>query len=210
METNWRNRITGQSGQNPELLPILDLWQSERNGQVWVGTERALERPDSGTEPTETLSQSLRSLAARIEPLLVKNLRAWEAMVPLDPTITSDLDLRDYERTLIDALPHVETLSHNPRSHLTIEEIREELGRARRVSHRAVATLAAHSEDWQSRTFLGVRPRRILAESRQDQWDIYENRAVATLRKRILSVLHPRLQKLNQILQALDEASEHS
>ena len=210
METNWRNRITGQSCQNPESLPILGLWQSERNGQVWVGTERDLERPDSGTEPTETLSQSLRSLAARIEPLLGKNLQAWEGMVPLDPTITSDLDLRDYERTLIDALPHVETLSHNPRSHLTIEEIREEVGRARRVSHRAVATLAAHSEDWQCRTFLGVRPRRILAESRQDQWDIYENRAVATLRKRILGVLHPRLQKLNQILQALDEASEHS
>ncbi len=84
------------------------------------------------------------------------------------------------------------------------------MGRARRVSHRAIAALAAHSEDWQSRTFLGVRPRRILAEMRKDQWDIYENRAVATLRKRILGVLHPRLQWLNQILRALDEASEHS
>lgn len=74
----------------------------------------------------------------------------------------------------------------------------------------AQASLAAHSEDWQTRNFLGVRPRRVLAESRRDQWDIYENRAVATLRKRILGVLHPRLQKLNQILQAFDEASEHS
>ncbi|MBK7091817.1 MAG: hypothetical protein IPH59_08860 [bacterium] len=169
-----------------------------------------MERPDSGSEPTETLCQSLRNLAARIEPLWGGKLQPWPRLVPLDPTITSDLDLRDYEQALIQALPHVETLSHNPRGHLTIEEIREEVGRARRVSHRAVATLAAHSEDWQTRTFLGVRPRRILAESRRDQWDIYENRAVATLRKRILGVLHPRLQKLQQILQALDEASEHS
>lgn len=210
METFWRNRITGQSCSTPESLPFLGLWQSVRDGLIWPGTERDLERPDSGSEPSEMLCQSLRNLAARIEPLVGGNLRGWENLVPLDPTITSDLDLRDYEEALIQALPHVETLSHNPRGHLTIEEIREEVGRARRVSHRAVATLAAHSEDWQTRTFLGVRPRRILAESRQDQWDIYENRAVATLRKRILGVLNPRLQKLHQILQALDEASEHS
>jgi len=210
METLWRNRITGQSCLNPESLPFLGLWQSVRDGRVWTGAERDLERPGSGSEPTETLGQSVQCLAARIEPLWGGNLQSWSLLVPLDPTITSDLDLRDYEQTLIQALPHVETLSHNPRGHLTIEEIREEVGRARRVSYRAVATLAAHSEDWQTRTFLGVRPRRILAESRQDQWDIYENRAVATLRKRILGVLHPRLQKLKQILQALDEASEHS
>ncbi|MFO1515040.1 MAG: hypothetical protein U1F83_19395 [Verrucomicrobiota bacterium] len=210
METFWRNRITGQSCSTPESLPFLGLWQSVQDGLIWPGTERDLERPDSGSEPSEMLCQSLRNLAARIEPLVGGNLREWANLVPLDPTITSDLDLRDYEQALIQALPHVETLSHNPRGHLTIEEIREEVGRARRVSHRAVATLAAHSEDWQTRTFLGVRPRRILAESRQDQWDIYENRAVATLRKRILGVLNPRLQKLHQILQALDEASEHS
>ena len=169
-----------------------------------------MESPKSGSEPSETVCQSLRSLAARIEPLVGKSWCAWEELVPLDPTITSDLALREIESALIDTLPHLETLSHNPRSHLTIEEIREDVSRARRVSHRAVATLAAHSEDWQTRTFRGVRPRRVLAESRRDQWDIYENRAVATLRKRILGVLHPRLQKLNQILQAFDEASEHS
>ena len=210
METEWRNRITGTCQPNPEILPFLGLWSSARDNSAWPGTKQDLERPDSDSEPSETLYQSLRSLADTLRPLLGKNLQRWQKMVPMDPTITADLALRDYETDLIQALPHIETLSHNPRGHLTIEEIREEVGRARRVSHRAVATLAAHSEDWQTRTFLGVRPRRILAESRQDQWDIYENRAVATLRKRILGVLNPRLQKLNQILRALDEASEHS
>lgn len=210
METAWRNRITGISQPNPEALPFLGLWTSAKDGSVWPGTKQDLEHRDSESEPTETLSQSLRSLADTLRPLVGKSMQLWEQVVPMDPTITADLELRDYETALIRALPHIETLSHNPRGHLTIEEIREEVGRARRVSHRAVATLAAHSEDWQARTFMGVRPKRILAESRQDQWDIYENRAVATLRKRILGVLNQRLQKLNRILQALDEASEHS
>ncbi len=210
METEWRNRITGTNQPNPEALPFLGLWTSAKDGSAWPGTKQDLELPDSASEPTETLCQSLRSLADTLRPLVGESMQRWEQMVPMDPTITADLELRDYETALIHALPHIETLSHNPRGHLKIEEIREEVGRARRVSHRAVATLAAHSEDWQTRTFMGVRPKRILAESRQDQWDIYENRAVATLRKRILSVLNPRLQKLNRILQALDEASEHS
>ncbi len=209
METGWCNRLTGLPCQNPEAIPILGLWHS-KGGTTWPGTQQDLEQPASASEPTETFHQSLSSLAASIRRLYGKDYHQWADLVPLDPTITSDLKLRDCEKALIRALPHLETLSHNPRSHLTIEEIREQVGRARRVSHRAVATLAAHSEDWQTRTFLGVRPKRILAESRQDQWDIYENRAVATLRKRILGVLHPRLQKLNQILKALDEASEHS
>jgi len=191
-------------------MPFLGLWCSIKDGSAWPGTEEDLDSPESGSEPSETICQSLRSLAKRIEPLVGRNWNDWEQVVPLDPTITSDLALSEIESSLLDALPHLETVSHNPRGHLTIEEIREDVSRARRVSHRAVASLAAHSEDWQTRTLLGVRPRRVLAESRRDQWDIYENRAVATLRKRILGVLHPRLRKLNQILQAFDEASEHS
>ncbi|MEQ2006949.1 MAG: hypothetical protein ABMA26_09125 [Limisphaerales bacterium] len=210
MEAEWRNRIIGVASQHPEAMPFLGLWCSIKDGSAWPGSEEDLENPESSSEPTETICQSLRSLADRIEPLLGETWRSWEKLVPLDPTITSDLALSGIENSLIDALPHLETLSHNPRGHLTIEEIREDVSRARRVSHRAVASLAAHSEDWQTRNFLGVRPRRVLAESRRDQWDIYENRAVATLRKRILGVLHPRLQKLNQILHAFDEASEHS
>ncbi len=209
METPWRNRLTGQPCQKPEAIPFLGLWHS-KDRTAWPGTQQDLEQPAPASEPSDMLRQSLSSLATNIRRLSGKDCRQWADLVPLDPTITSDLKLRDCENALIQALPNLETLSHNPRSHLTIEEIREHVGRARRVSHRAVAALAAHSEDWQTRTFLGVRPRRILAESRQDQWDIYENRAVATLRKRILGGLHPRLQKLNHILKALDEASDHS
>lgn len=209
MEIAWRNRLTGQPCQKPEAIPLLGLWHSKDN-TLWAGSQQDLEQPTPSSEPSELLRQSLTSLATAIRRLCGKDCRQWADLVPLDPTITSELNLRDCEKALIQALPYLETLSHNPRSHLTIEEIREQVGRARRVPQRAVAALAAHSEDWQTRTFLGVRPKRVFAESRQDQWDIYENRAVATLRKRILGVLHPRLQWLNQILKALDEASEHS
>lgn len=209
MEPAWHNRLTGQLCHKPEAIPLLGFWHSKEN-TPWAGTQQDLEQPTPSSEPSEILRQSLTSLATAIRRLYGKDYRQWADLVPLDPTITSELNLRDCEKALIQALPHLETLSRNPRSHLTIEEIREPVGRARRVPQRAVAALAAHSEDWQTRNFLGVQPRRVLAESRQDQWDIYENRAVATLRKRILGVLHPRLQWLNQILKALDEASEHS
>jgi hypothetical protein len=209
MEKAWHNRLTRQPCQKPEEIPFLGLWHS-KDGSAWPGTQQDLEQPGPASEPSEILRQSLTSLATAIRKVLGQDWRRWANLVPLDPTITSELNLRDSEKALIKALPHLETLCHNPRSHLTIEEIREQVGRARRISSRAVAALAAHSEDWQTRSFLGVRPKRILAESRQDQWDIYENRAVGTLRKRVLGVLHPRLQWLNHVLKALDESSEHS
>jgi len=162
MELEWRNRITSCSSQHPEELPFLGLWYSVKEGTVWPGTEDDLERPDFGSEPTITLCESLRSLAAQMQPLWGEPWLQWEQCVPLDPTIASDLELTIAEKSLIGALPHLETVSHNPRGHLTVNEIREEVGRAHKVSNRAVATLTAHSEDWQTRTFLGVRPKRIL------------------------------------------------
>lgn len=209
MEAEWCNRFTGEPCERPEGVPFLGLWHS-RSGTPWVGTEEDLAEPSPSSEPSETLRQSLASLATSIRRLRGRDCSHWERVVPLDPTISSDLDLRDCEKALISSLPHLEILSHHPRSHLTVEEVREQVGRARRVSHRAITALSAHSEDWHGRTFVGVRPKRILAELRQDQWDIYENRAVATLRKRVLADLHHRLQKLIQILGEMDELSEHS
>jgi len=209
METAWLNRLTGQPFPKPETIPFLGLWCS-RDRAPWVGTQQDLEQPNPASEPSDTLRQSLTNLANTIRSLNGKDLSRWLALVPLDPTITSEVSLSDCERALIQSLPHIEALSHSPRSHLTVEEVREQISRVRRVSHRSIAALAAHSEDWQARTFLGVRPKRILAESRQDQWDIYENRAVSTLRKRILGLLYPRLQWLNHVLRILDETSEHS
>jgi hypothetical protein len=209
MHSIWRNRLTGQPCQNPGDIPFLGLWHTKDN-IPWVGTQEDLEKPGAASEPSQIVRQSLASLAAPMRRCLGGDWHSLGELVPIDPTITSELILRDCEKALIQALPHLESISHHPRSHLTVEEIREQVGRARRVPPRAVAALASHSEDWETRSFLGVRPKRVLAESRQDQWDIYENRAVATLRKRILGVLHPRLQWLNQVLKALDEASEHS
>lgn len=210
MAALWRNRITGTDSSTPEERPFLGLWQAPSGGTLWPGTQADLDRPAPASEPGDILRQSLGNLAAVIHGRWGKPWQQWASLVPLDPKLASDLKIQPAEVALIDSLKHLETLSHNPRGHLTVEELREQVSRARRVTPRAVTTLAAHSEDWQTRTFRGVRPRRILTELREDQWDIYENRAVATLRNRILEILHSRLNLLYSILQALDESDEHS
>ncbi len=210
MNPDWQSRIPGLSATDPVEMPFLGLWYSAQLGTAWPGALEDLESPQEGSEPSEMIGRSVRGLAGKMEGLLNGGWQAWEALVPFDTSISSELEPSEAEIALLDSLPHLKKISQNPRGHLTIEEIREDVSRARKISPRAVATLAAHSEDWQSRSLLGIRPRRILGESMRDQWDIYENRAVATLRRRILGILNSRLDKLHQIGQQFDETSEQS
>src|SRR5258708_28729026 len=137
MAIKWRNRISGELSECPEALPLLGLWQSETNSQFWPGPEPELQTGNVENEPTETICESLRSLGQRLGPLFGKSWMEWASVVPLDPTIARDLEMQPAEECLARALPHLETLSHNPRSNLTVEELRKQVGRARKISHRA-------------------------------------------------------------------------
>ena len=63
----------------------------------------------------------------------------------------------------------------------------------------AASYLAAHTEDWDRPLLRGILPKRILAEIRQDQIDIYENRVAARLLDNLGGYLNRRIQRLRRI-----------
>jgi hypothetical protein len=74
------------------------------------------------------------------------------------------------------------------------------VAQVKRPARKALARLAAHTEDWAARTLSGPIPRRALAVSRDEDADLYENRMVVELVHPILtSAISARVQRLRRI-----------
>ena len=74
------------------------------------------------------------------------------------------------------------------------------VARARRIAPNAPAWLASHTEDWDYRKISGVQPRRILAEVREERWDLYENRVAVRLVDSLVTWLRRRIAEVRRIL----------
>ena len=81
-----------------------------------------------------------------------------------------------------------------------METDRIHVARARRIARNAPAWLASHTEDWDHRTITGVQPHRILAEIREEQWDLYENRVAVRLVDNIVIWLRRRVAEVRRVL----------
>jgi hypothetical protein len=74
----------------------------------------------------------------------------------------------------------------------------------------AAAYLAAHTEDWERPTIRAVQPKRVLALTQEDAWDIYENRVAARLVDHLLAYLDRREDELRRLAKMWNDASDHS
>lgn len=108
------------------------------------------------------------------------------------PHVITDAQSDLHLSKILDALPSLQEVTHNPRRHLRVDEAVRPVAVVRRTGPAALRHLAQHSEHWQTRTVTGLRPARLLAKVIDDDFDLYENRFVVTLIKR----LHQRLARL--------------
>jgi hypothetical protein len=60
--------------------------------------------------------------------------------------------------------------------------------------------LAAHTEDWEHRRITGVQPSRILAQVREEEWNLYENRVAARLVDNLATWLRRRIAEVRRVL----------
>jgi len=134
----------------------------------------------------------------------------WVNIVPLVPELTEDVDLHSLEVEVRDNLGHLEMVCQNPRMHLHVEVERVIVSKAKRVPPQAVSYLASHTEDWDRPLIRGIMPKRILAEVRHDQFDIYENRVSARLVDNLISYLTLRIQKLRKLLKVFQDKEDYS
>jgi hypothetical protein len=180
---------------------------------VWINLGAATDGADANASyiptsfcPSEYLEEGLLGIYDAVCKLGILEWQQWIKVLPVYLNLGEMNSETEREAELRRSVPFLEEICRNPRSHLTIEEMREPIGRARRIPPRAVSVLAAHSEDWHSRGFRSIRPKCILTEVREDDWSIYENRVLCTLRIRILEILAPRLTALKQVLDAMNRS----
>jgi len=197
----------GQPGQpDAHLVPG---WWNAADGIPWAG-------PLASTDDPALLPGVSASLQAALDSWQHEppTAQTWGALLLRPPVSAAAFELEpelsEPERLLQHGLPSLQTLCHHPRSHLRVDECREPISRVRRISSRTVETLAAHSEDWQAVTFRGVRPARLLAQIVEEEWALYENRALVTLRKEMLKKLASRIGSVRALIAQLEIVEDNS
>ncbi|PYE54068.1 hypothetical protein [Deinococcus yavapaiensis] len=135
----------------------------------------------------------------------------WKATSPIDRDVAEALDRFPLEEAMLRHLMHLEVVCRLPRTHLEVRQERVDVSRARQIPSQAVTYLASHTEDWEARTLRAVRPRRVIANVRDDLYDIYENRVAARLVDHLLRYVRRRIQKVRRLLEtfAVAETNEH-
>lgn len=225
----WIDRITGRTAERlvGEEIPgrwLLNKGRSEvvLNGRVMGSASRVFLVPDrqdswqvqleSGFERgrfvTSLLPRALEVAAIRQVAHAAKDARSLAELLRVTP-LPADLDDQIGHQFLDgeigDRLPHLVNVCHRPRMRLKIENLRMPVGRAKRIPPRSLEYLASHSEDWRRRTPMGVEPTHVIAETIEDDVDLYENRVAVVLVEKILIYLQRRLQDLQDICLLLED-----
>ncbi|WP_192930687.1 DUF2357 domain-containing protein [Deinococcus sp. AJ005] len=127
----------------------------------------------------------------------------WAGLSPMDRNLADDLQRLPLEEEMARHLAHLEAVCRQPRTHLEIFEERQQVSRARQIPTRAITYLASHTEDWENRSLRSVRPRRIIANVRDEQYDIYENRVAVRLVDHLLLYVRRRIARVSELLHTL-------
>ena len=158
--------------------------------------------------PLDILSESLRFFECELQKL-VSNSATWTDWVkvpPLVPEIEQKISIQPLEVTTKQNLGHIEEVCHHPRTYLKLETERLPVSRAQRISPHATEFLAAHTEDWERRTFRSIVPKQVLCMVREELWDIYENKVTVRLIDNLLEYIRRRIQQVQTLKRQLDEA----
>lgn len=124
----------------------------------------------------------------------------WRYISPLVPELKKAVAPHPLEIHIEEELKHLAEVCRSPRTHIRIETERILVSRARRIAPDAPTWLAVHTEDWDHRKISGIQPRRILAEVREEQWDLYENRVAVRLVDNLVKWLRDRIADVRRII----------
>lgn len=202
----FRNRITGELTEDDPNDDILGLWQVKEQSWKYL-------IPASVTAAVARRQELERSCILEIGAVAeVKRALGWKEWVGVPsilPNRANRVQLRPFEIEIESRLQHLQEVCRSPRMHLTTEIEKVRASSARRVPVKAGEYLAAHSEDWQQRSFRTIRPRRVLTLLVDDLYDIYENRVAVRLIDRLLEYVADRLRDLRKLTGVINEAKQY-
>ena len=103
------------------------------------------------------------------------------------------------ERLLEEHLPMLKQVMERPYRRLRSESAVVPVEQARRITATTARHLAEHSETWGRRSVSGVRPIRVLTQRAEDEIDIYENRFVIDVLRKLDPMTSRRLRELRDL-----------
>jgi Domain of unknown function (DUF2357) len=104
----------------------------------------------------------------------------------------------ELDEAIAEVLPSLLRVCSKPRRTLIVERRVMPIDRARRIPPDAIEHLASRPELWQSRTATRITPAKIRSEVPEETLDLYENRVVVTLVRRLLRWLSQRLREVDR------------
>lgn len=232
----FRDRLSGQVLTPPAIGTLVGRWRLEHHTteEVFINSVGAsagdfLAPEESGhwhvlTSDGEVLrgtvtripdnfeAESVRTIGEKLEELTCRQASwiEWIDIVPLVPGMSDQVNEEPLEKLVREHFGHLEAVCRKPRAHLHVEVERVPVSKARRIPPTAVSYLAAHTEDWDRPLLRGVMPKRVLAEVRHDQIDIYENRVVARLLDNLCTYLNQRVHVLRRLLKVFREKEDYT
>jgi hypothetical protein len=124
---------------------------------------------------------------------LIDTINDVSEIIPMLRNFDKRLEINNYDKFVHEHLFHLEEICRQPAYHLTREETKVNISRAKRITVKSINHLAAHSEDWTRRRIRGVEPKNILSETIEYDLEIYENKVTAKLIDKLLKYCADRI-----------------
>ena len=228
----WLDRLTGLSADTPEATDTIigrwivwgkcqtvfinsvpattgDFLVPDSSGRWSLLTESG-ERPTGTVNraqvPDEDVADNVRTIGDRLDDLC-NNGASWIEWRRCCSACSGCLGLRFIlcrsNASFGNTSGTLRRCAGKPRAHLHVAVERTPVSRARRIPVGAATYLASHTEDWDRRLIRGILPKRILAEVRHDEFDIYENRVAVRLIDNLTVHLNRRIRQLKRLDQGI-------
>ena len=154
----------------------------------------------SMTVPADIDKEYVLALAKMLQGK--KSWLEWATMSPTPPGTNDELKVHPLDLAIARELRFLRNVCIDPRTYIEQQNEAVVLSRSRKIPGKAASYLAAHTEDWETRTLSGIRPKRILSSVQNVKWDIYENRVVVTLVDHLANYLKKRLETVRKICES--------
>ncbi|MGN0771419.1 MAG: DUF2357 domain-containing protein, partial [Christensenellales bacterium] len=126
-----------------------------------------------------------------------KKLKAAKPVIKLNTKHRNKSFDLDWVEIIEATLPHLDNIVRNPRKHIVIEEDIVDISLARAISTESVKHLAQHTNLISSVDKDGmVTPNKILNTTKEESFEIYENRFIYTLLKNLSQFVTRRLEAI--------------
>lgn len=179
---------------------VVESGQDLTNRIVNVGVDKFISQ-----ELLESKNKSLQDLFCYFYEAMLEIKDNNFSIIPLIQSVKDKLALNKFEEMLELKVFHLEEICRQPHCLLqrTIEKVN--VSRAKRIPAKSYQNLASHTEDWLHKSIVDFKPRRILNEELDLQYDVYENQVTIALIERCLIYLNSRFHEVLDISKFLDE-----